>query len=297
MAVHDVGIRHLRAFLAVADTLSFSQAALQLGTNQSSLTRSIRRLEEMLNTRLFNRTTRHVSLSESGERLRDDLVVLLPRLETALVPDTTETTLRLGFSWLLPDGWVQAAIARFEEETGVGVDLVHRDERLAGVDRETVDVALVRGRPTANGMHVVEVDSEPCVAAVLRTSPLAAHPRLRWADLADHPLVLNACTGSVGVEDWPEGHRPRKTVTCHNFDECLELVAMGKGIGLIPELVLRRQLHPAVRFIPIAGAPDVPLNLVHPIHGTHPLARRFTTLATATKAAGYGTPALRRSVA
>ncbi|MDG4861015.1 LysR family transcriptional regulator [Streptomyces sp. T-3] len=285
MAVHDVGIRHLRAFLAVADTLSFSQAALQLGTNQSSLTRSVRRLEEMLTTRLFNRTTRHVSLSESGRRLRDELVVLLPRLESALVPDARETTLRLGFSWLLPDGWVQAAIARFEAETGVGVELAHRDERLAGVDQGTVDVALVRGRPTANGMHIVEIDSEPCVAAVPRTSVPAAHPRLHWTDLADHPVILNACTGSIGVEDWPEGHRPRKTVPCHTFDECLEMVAMGKGTGLLPALVAHRQLHPAVRYIPIAGAPRVPLNLVHPIQGAHPLARRFTGLAAATRSA------------
>jgi DNA-binding transcriptional LysR family regulator len=90
---------------------------------------------------------------------------------------------------------------------------------------------------------------------------------------------MNTVSGITDITDWPEGRRPSTVVHCENFDEWLELVAAEKGVGVVPELVLRRQLHPAVRFIPLVDAPPVPLTLMHPLQGAHPLARRFTDMA------------------
>ena len=59
----------LRAFLAVAEALSFSRAAETLGVSPSSLSQMVRGLEDRLGTRLLNRTTRSVSLTEEGRRL------------------------------------------------------------------------------------------------------------------------------------------------------------------------------------------------------------------------------------
>ncbi|MFB8179321.1 LysR family transcriptional regulator [Streptomyces sp. NPDC055966] len=129
--IWDLNLKHLQAFLAVADTLSFTSAADQLGSNQPTLTRSVRRLEEQLGVPLFLRTTRQVSLSPDGVRLRDRLRELLPHLSRALFPEPERPALRLGFSWLLPDGWVQEAIRRFEQETGARVELRRRDDRWA----------------------------------------------------------------------------------------------------------------------------------------------------------------------
>ncbi|MBP2300540.1 LysR family transcriptional regulator [Azospirillum picis] len=59
----------LRAFLAVADSLSFSRAAELLGVSPSALSQTVRGFEERLGVRLFNRTTRSVVLTEAGEAL------------------------------------------------------------------------------------------------------------------------------------------------------------------------------------------------------------------------------------
>ena len=59
----------LVAFLAVAKEQSFTRAAARLGTSQSSLSHTIRRLEEKLGLRLLARTTRSVSVTDAGERL------------------------------------------------------------------------------------------------------------------------------------------------------------------------------------------------------------------------------------
>ncbi|MFP3988183.1 LysR family transcriptional regulator [Streptomyces sp. E11-3] len=262
---------------------------MALETNQPSLTRSIHRLEEALNVKLFDRTTRSVHLSRDGGELRDKLQVLLPRLEEALRSHSDGAVLRLGFTWLLPDGWVQDAVSRFEERTGAGVSLVRRDEKLAGVDQGAVDIALLRINPIARGMRSVDLGDERRAAAVPCGSPLARRNRLTWAELAQHPLVMNSVSGITQVTDWPEGHRPSSIVDCGNFDEWLELVAAGKGVGIAPDLVLRRRLHPAVRFIPLVDAPAIPLRLLHPLQGAHPLARIFTELAKDAFAEHHGT--------
>lgn len=62
-------INDLQAFVAVATDQSFTRAAARLGIGQSSLSRTIRALEERLGVRLLTRTTRSVSLTEAGERL------------------------------------------------------------------------------------------------------------------------------------------------------------------------------------------------------------------------------------
>ncbi|WP_063889727.1 LysR family transcriptional regulator [Streptomyces rubellomurinus] len=274
----DVAIRHLRAFLAVADTLNFTQAAELTGTTQPSLTRTIRRLEEALGTRLLHRTTRTVALSPAGDRLRAELLHLLPRLEDALAARPAETRLRLGFTWMLPDGWMQDALSSFEEQTGAGVELVRRDEPFAGVDRGVVDLALLRGDAPASGMHTVLLCTEAQVAAAARGTALARQQSVRWIELADHPLVRNVVSGTVRPELWPAARRPRTAVACGNFDEWLEAVAAGRGVGIVPESAARRGLHPSVRFLRIPDAPSVPMLLAYPTQGAHPLAARFAAL-------------------
>jgi DNA-binding transcriptional LysR family regulator len=67
----EIDLRHLRYFLAVAETLHFSEAAERLGMAQPPLSQQIRRLEELIGHPLFNRTTRGVKLTLAGQLLAD----------------------------------------------------------------------------------------------------------------------------------------------------------------------------------------------------------------------------------
>ncbi|MFC3215710.1 LysR family transcriptional regulator [Novosphingobium panipatense] len=67
--VHGSEFAQLRAFVSVAEHASFSRAAEQLGITPSSLSQTIRNLEERLSLRLFNRTTRSVALTPAGDAL------------------------------------------------------------------------------------------------------------------------------------------------------------------------------------------------------------------------------------
>ncbi|RUR46445.1 LysR family transcriptional regulator [Vreelandella populi] len=74
----------LNAFKAVAEQRSFRRAADLMGVSRSSLSHTVRTLERRLGTRLLHRTTRSVSLTESGERLLQRLGPLLGELDTLL---------------------------------------------------------------------------------------------------------------------------------------------------------------------------------------------------------------------
>jgi DNA-binding transcriptional LysR family regulator len=86
----------LSAFVAVADRLSFSAAASQLGVTPSALSHSMRQLEERLGVRLLHRTTRSVSLTDAGRRLLDRLRPAISEIAGALEDLNQERQRHMG---------------------------------------------------------------------------------------------------------------------------------------------------------------------------------------------------------
>ena len=78
-------IHQLRYFVAVAEALNFTRAALQLRLAQPSLTRQIRNLEEEIGVRLLNRTKSHVALTEEGRSFLTDARRVLALADESVV--------------------------------------------------------------------------------------------------------------------------------------------------------------------------------------------------------------------
>ncbi|MBO9726135.1 MAG: LysR family transcriptional regulator [Novosphingobium sp.] len=89
--MHREHLADLTAFIAVADEGSFTRAAAKLGSSQSALSHTIRRLESRLGVRLLSRTTRAVSPTEAGERL---LATLRPAMDEIAMGLATVSELR-----------------------------------------------------------------------------------------------------------------------------------------------------------------------------------------------------------
>jgi DNA-binding transcriptional LysR family regulator len=124
----DVELRHLRAFVAVARSSSFTRASEQLLITQPALTRTVQQLENALQVTLLDRTSRHVELTAVGREFFTRAEHLLADLDLALASVRQQVTVRLGFSWLLPDPWAQHAVSQFEESSGHTVSLVRSDD-------------------------------------------------------------------------------------------------------------------------------------------------------------------------
>ncbi|HUN33591.1 MAG TPA: LysR family transcriptional regulator [Trebonia sp.] len=277
----DVEIRHLRAFVAVATAGSFSRGAGQLFITQPALTRTIRQLESLLGATLIDRGTHPVSLTPAGEEFYPYASRILNHLDIAVAAVRQHATVRLGFSWLLPDPWAQDTVASFEEATGDSVSLIRSDDPLTAISEGRVDVAVIRGTVAeTSALRVVHLFDEGRVAACSVGFDLAAG-ELDWRDAADWTLVVNTISGTTGPWSWPDGGGPRRFVPTANFDEWVESVAAGRGIGVLPDVAQRRGIHPAIRFIPLRNAPLIPVSLAFRPGVREPLLRRFVQAALA----------------
>ncbi|MBT1004292.1 LysR family transcriptional regulator [Paenarthrobacter sp. DKR-5] len=275
----DVGLRDLELFMALAEETHFTRAAALKGTSQPTLSRAVGRLERALDARLVVRTTRSVALTPAGERLRSELAAVLPQLDAAIRAVKESDVLRLGFTWLLPSSLTKDLIGRLEKATGSQVQLVRCDDRWGGVADGRTDAAIVyAGTGTAPSVHTVELTTEPRIVAVARDHPLARRRRLHWSELSDYPLVVNAVSGTVGTDIWPGGRQPAVVLSSRNYDEAIETVAAGRGIGVLPASG-RQHPHPGVRYIAVPDAPEISLELVLPTHAPHPLAEILERLA------------------
>jgi DNA-binding transcriptional LysR family regulator len=278
----DVEVRHLRAFVAVTQLRSFTRAAEQLFISQPALSRTIQQLEDALQVTLLDRTSRHVGLTPAGREFCRHAERILASLDVALASVRPQVTVRLGFSWLLPDPWAQQAVARFEKASGHTVSLVRSDDPLAAVEQAAIDVAVIRGRlPATAPVRRVHLFDEVRVAVCSQHSRLASYAALDWNDVPDWPLVVNTVSGTTGPWSWPVGRRPQRTVETANFDEWLESVAADRGIGVVPDLAMRRNIHSALRFIPLTNAPASPVWLAFLPHVREPLMREFVAAAVA----------------
>jgi DNA-binding transcriptional LysR family regulator len=287
----DVELRHLRAFVAVARSGSFTRAAGQLLITQPALSRTIQQLESALAVRLLERTSRRVELTAAGREFCEHAERVLAELDIALASVRQQVTVRLGFSWLLPDPWAQDAMARFERQSGNTVALVRVDDPLAALRQVAIDVALIRGAiPDSAPVRRVHLFDEVRVAVCSAHSALAAYAELDWAEVPRWPLVVNTVSGTTGPWSWPPGQGPDRVIETENFDEWLESVAADRGIGVVPDVAMRRNIHSAVRFIPLRGAPPSPVWLAFLPHAREPLMRQFAEAAVAAAGPGAGEP-------
>src|SRR5437764_1027048 len=99
----DLDTRLLRAFVAVAQELNFTRAAEQLFIAQQALSSQVQQLEGRLAVKLFDRTTRRVSLTEAGEQLLPYAVATLEALDAGIgllesARRAERATLRVGLS-------------------------------------------------------------------------------------------------------------------------------------------------------------------------------------------------------
>ncbi|RJL24568.1 LysR family transcriptional regulator [Bailinhaonella thermotolerans] len=186
-------LRQLAYFVAVADHGGFARAAESLHIVQPAVSQQVQRLERELGVRLFDRSTRHVRLTDEGARLLPEARAALAaadrvRQVAADLVTGASVTLRLGTS----PGPGPQVYRVLEELAGVRARLVKVPlaERLAGVRSGELDAALVRSLPAVPGLELIPVWSDPLIVALPADHPLAAEPVLRLEQLGDLPLRL-----------------------------------------------------------------------------------------------------------
>ena len=185
----------LNAFVAVAERANFARAAAHLGINASTISQTIRALEERLGMRLLNRTTRSVALTEAGEKLLERIRPAITELGAAVedlneLRDTPTGTLRLNVSSMAAEVVLVPVMKSFlATYPAISLDIMV-DDTNADIVGGRFDAGIRVGRRVARDMQAVRVTEPSRVVAIASPDYLARHPAPKVPpDLQQHNCI------------------------------------------------------------------------------------------------------------
>lgn len=193
--MHGSEFAELRAFVAVAERQNFARAAGHLGMVPSTISQTVRALEERLGVRLFNRTTRKVSLTDAGERLLARARPALMELDAAVgdldqFRDTPTGTLRLTVSSVAAQIVLAPVLGAFlAAHPGLTLD-VTVDDNESDLVGGRFDAGIRVGYKVAKDMQALKVSPPLRLVAVASPDYLARYPApLHPRDLDRHVCI------------------------------------------------------------------------------------------------------------
>ena len=244
-------LRQLQFFIAVAEELSFSRAAIKLHVAQPSLSTQIKVLEEEVGARLFERDKRHVSLTPAGRRFQQRAISVLSMADSAKSEARSTARGQLGtialgytalsmFSTALPHAIRQ--FRRREPNVVMTLRELTSLEQLHELGERTLDVGVLRkvDVDAPKGITIVEWYRTPLVAAIPRDHPRAASDLLSLNDLKNESFIMYPRGAGTGIY-WQvidlctaAGFRPRVVREVIESSTIIGLVAAGVGIAIVP---------------------------------------------------------------
>lgn len=245
-------LRHLRYFVSVAEELSFLGAARRLNISQPPLSQAIKELEEELHTRLFNRTSRKVELTDSGlfllSRARSILAQISRTGAELQLLQQKKQVLRIGFVRpvsILPPS-MKAFRTKFPDVHLKLVPSSNRNSRdfLSNDEADANIGAYLSPDAQIDSILWAEIS---LLAIVPDSHPTAARTEVTMKDLAGYPLLLPGLSNPthMGREilQFCRQSRffdPANTVHCEDLDVLLAMVESEAGIGIIHGFHLNR---------------------------------------------------------
>jgi LysR family hca operon transcriptional activator len=262
-------LRHLRYFVAVAETGSLTVAAeKRLHTAQPSLSRQMRDLEYEVGARLMQRHARGIELTAAGRVFLDHARIALLQVEAAAeaarrAAQPPRASFAIGFLTGFEMEWMGPAVGLLQESlssTELTITSQQSPSLAAELMRGRLDVAFLRPEKNTPGVVYLTLLHEPLIVLMPADHPLAARDAIPPEALAGQTLVgvpnsnspalravVDAYGARVGVDLTPDHE-------ALNLAMAISLVASTGGVSVLP-LYARNLLPPTVIGRPLAGVP------------------------------------------
>ncbi|UTO05593.1 LysR family transcriptional regulator [Moraxella sp. FZLJ2107] len=193
----NITFRQLKAFVSVARHKSFTKAADELHLTQSSLSGLIKEMENQLDTRLFDRTTRQMHLSEAGERLLPHALRVIHDMqvlgnEIADLKDFHQGKVRIAAPQQLAASAMPELIKQFKQAyPDIQVNLIDCSVEDVINSVQTLEADLGVGPAFAyhTDLSATELFSSPFRLVVRPDHPLASRSDLTWSEMSDGELI------------------------------------------------------------------------------------------------------------
>ncbi|HYD87849.1 MAG TPA: LysR family transcriptional regulator [Vitreimonas sp.] len=248
----------LRYFLAVAELGSFSKAAARVSVTQPTLSVGIAKLESEVGARLFERTTRRVSLTPAGSRFLVHARRISLEFEAALreVSETPQLKrVRAGVLSTIPARDLERVVAHHGKQSGgEALEILDSTERdIANrLSDGRLDAAITILRPGLDSFAQEKLRSERYVLFVAASHKLAGAQSVDGGELAGETMIVRRqCEGLPEISRYFTNRdvRPSFSLRTLNDDRAMSMVAAGLGVTVAPESFKR----PGVAAVQLAG--------------------------------------------
>jgi DNA-binding transcriptional LysR family regulator len=291
-------LRHLRYFVAVAEELSFTRAAVRLHIGQPPLSQQIQALEHEIGARLFERNKRRVLLTEAGRLFLADarrmLALSEQAKETARRAHLGEAgELRVGFTFSTPFTPLFAQVVRRYRQQYPGVLLTFHEiatkPQLAKIEARELDVGFVRPgpMPLPDTVAVTLLRHDPLRLVLPADSPLARKKTVAVKDLAGQAFVVFPKDAGTGIYHQifdmcrAAGFAPDIAMEAGEPSTIIGLVGAGCGISVLPSSFEGIHMEGVV-YRPLADpAATTSMLLARHADGGGPLVDAFVAIARA----------------
>ncbi|MFG1698404.1 LysR family transcriptional regulator [Nonomuraea sp. NPDC049309] len=250
-------VRHLRYFIVVAEELHFGNAAIRLGMAQPPLSQRIKRLEEELGVRLFDRSARQVRLTEEGRLLLGEAREIVSRVERLheLARQGGGAVLKVGVPPDLAASVLAALVANFRAaspDVRLAPAEIWTADQVTALAEGTIDVGLVRHPVAAPGLRFGRTLVQAQGVLLSESDPLTAVGEVHLADLAGRELLLPPQEGEPGwrAEVLSECRRHGFVPAQVHDGAGLGLVLAGAAVAFGPRMEL-----PGLAWRPLLGSP------------------------------------------
>lgn len=244
-------VDELRAFVATAQTGSFTAAADQLGVSNRLTSKYVAELEARLGTRLFQRTTRRVGLTPAGEDLLARAPALLDDLDDLLADVAEESrglsgVIRISAPITFGEVYISAMLGRFvQKNPGLSVDL-RLSDHYVDLASEGIDLAFRMGQSEMLSLKARKLGE---FQSVVVASPdyVAAHGAPQTpAELESHACIVD--TNRRNPRRWTFDRGEQVVIVAGAFRvnsarAALELARAGLGVAYAPRFVLQDMLE------------------------------------------------------
>ncbi len=247
-------LSQLEAFLAVAEEKSFSRAAVRLHRTQPAVSQVIRKLEEAVGERLFDRAARDGSLTAAGVLLRDYALRLMAlRREATSALDELKSLERGKLQLAANEStcmYLLPAIDAFRREFPQVNVTVHRTlaSRIPDeLNLRTFELGLISFKPDPAQFRTIAVYGDSLAFVVCPSHPFAGKDRVSITQLGQENFIAHHVMSPLRrkvIEAFQRHRTPLNMgIELPTIESIKRFVALGNGVALVPHLSVARELE------------------------------------------------------
>jgi DNA-binding transcriptional LysR family regulator len=277
----DLELRHLRCLVAIVDSGTFTDAALELGISQAAVSRNLMALEQVLGVRLLHRTSRSITPTTAGVHALAQARQVLAAADNLVAEATTgHTRLRIGHAWSAMGRHTREFQLRWAARyPDVELHLIRTNSPTGGLAEGLCDIAVLRTSVDGRRFASAVVGHERRYCALAADDPWARRRSIRLGEVPQRTVLIDRRTGTTTPDLWPAAAQPHFLDT-RDIDDWLAIVAAGGGIGITAEGTTAQYRRDGVTFRPLRDAPPIEVQVIWRRHDPHPSTHAAIALLT-----------------